>query len=248
MSDYRGASGSGPEMGATGEPTRRGRGLPVWVMIAIALAAAAIAATGVALATRSARDEQTALLAASERDLADLTARMDALSAAASRMPTVPAAPATVAPTPPAPAPAPAPAPPATSKEWAFLTGGSASGGKLYIKADYIYFYSGAEAVAERAAHGGSLRPDGTYVRNTSSKIVTLRLLPTAKVRLVEWLETGTPGSSWKLGAADPNAFVAVLMGTASSPSGVWSKADKVVLLTVTGSNVSEVLQYTAGP
>jgi hypothetical protein len=145
--------------------------------------------------------------------------------------------------------PTPTPKPkPTTVKEWAFLTGGHVSGGKLYIKADYISFYApGAAANAAQAKYGGSLRPDGTYVRNTSSVIRTLTLKPTAKIQLVEWLETGTPGSSWKYGAADPNAFVAVLAGTATSPSGVWSPADKAVLLTVTGSTVSAVQQYSPG-
>jgi hypothetical protein len=137
---------------------------------------------------------------------------------------------------------------PKTTKEWAFLTGGFASGGKLYIKADYISFYTpGAAANAAQVKYGGSLRPDGSYVRNTSSTIRTLTLKPTAQIELVEWLETGTAGSSFKYGKADPNAFVAVLAGTATSPSGVWSPADKAILLTVTGSTVSAVQQYSPG-
>ena len=133
---------------------------------------------------------------------------------------------------------------PKTTKEWAFLTGGSISGGKLYIKADYIYLYeAGAAANYAQAKYGGSLRDDGSYVRNLSSAIKTLTLKPNANVQLIEWAETGTAGSSWKYGEADPYVFVSVLAGTASSPSGVWSPADKPVLLTVTGNTVSVVSQ-----
>jgi hypothetical protein len=134
---------------------------------------------------------------------------------------------------------------PKTTKEWAFLTGGSINGGKLYIKADYIYFYpAGAAAEKAHAKYGGSLRDDFSYVRNLSTAVKTLMLKPNANVQLIEWLETGTAGSSFKYGKADPTAFVSVLAGYASSPSGVWSSADKAVLLTVTGSSVSAVTQY----
>jgi len=139
----------------------------------------------------------------------------------------------------------PIPAKAKTTKEWAFLTGGYISGGKLFIKADYIYLYeAGAAANHAQAKYGGSLRDDGSYSRNTSSAIKTLTLKPTANVQLIEWAETGTAGSSWKYGKADPYVFVSVLAGTASSPSGVWSPADKAVLLTVTGNTVSAVSQY----
>ena len=152
---------------------------------------------------------------------------------------TVPATP-TVEPTVP-----PTPPKPVTTKEWAFLTGGSSSGGKLYIKADYIYFYpAGASANNAHTKYGGSLRFDGSYVRNTSSAIKTLVLKPTANIQLIEWLETGSAGSSFKYGKTDPIAFVAVLAGSASSPSGVWTPADKAVQLTVTGTTVSAVTQY----
>jgi len=147
---------------------------------------------------------------------------------------------ATVVPTAP-----PTPAKPKTTKEWAFITGGYITGGKPYIKADYIYFYeTGATANHAQTKYGGSLRDDGSYVRNTSSAIKTLALKPTANVQLIEWAETGTAGSSWKYGKTDPSVFVAVLAGTASSPSGVWSPADKPVLLTITGNTVSVVSQY----
>lgn len=139
----------------------------------------------------------------------------------------------------------PTPAKPKTTKEWAFLTGGYASGGKLYIKADYIYFYAaGTAANNAKTKYGGSLRFDGSYVRNLSSAIKTLTLTSNANVQLIEWLETGTAGSTWKYGKADPTAFVAVLAGNATSPSGVWSPADKAVLLTVTDTTVSAVTQY----
>jgi hypothetical protein len=81
-------------------------------------------------------------------------------------------------------------------------------------------------------------------VRNLSSAIKTLTLKPTANVQLIEWLETGTAGSSWKYGKADPTAFVSVLAGTATSPSGVWTPVDKAVKLTITGTTVSAVIQY----
>jgi hypothetical protein len=146
------------------------------------------------------------------------------------------------------PTTAPKPAPkPKTVLQWAFVTGGFTSGGKLFIKVDNIGFYSGTGATAAQTKYGGSLRPDGTYVRNTSSTIRTLALKSNAQIQLVEWLETGTPGSSWKYGVADPNAFVAVLAGTATSPSGVWSPADKAVLLTITGTTVTAVKQYSPG-
>jgi hypothetical protein len=141
--------------------------------------------------------------------------------------------------------PPPTPPKPKTTKEWAFLTGGSASGGKLTIKADYITFYAaGSAANAAKTKYGGSLRGDGSYVRNTSSNIRTLTLKGTADIQLIEWLETGTAGSSWKYGKADPNALVAVLAGNATSPSGVWTAEDKTVLLTVTGTTVSAIKQY----
>lgn len=149
---------------------------------------------------------------------------------------TVPATPTVVPPTPPKPK---------TSKEWAFITGGYISGGKLFIKADYIYFYpAGTAADNAQAKYGGSLRFDGSYVRNLSSAIKTLTLKANADVQLIEWAETGTAGSSWKYGEADPYVFVSVLAGTASSPSGVWSPPDTVVQLTVTGNTVSRVSQY----
>ena len=117
----------------------------------------------------------------------------------------------------------------------------------MFIKVDYIGFYAGAGATTAQTKYGGSLRPDGTYVLNTSSKIRTLNLKSNAQIQLVEWLETGTAGSSWKYGTAAPNAFVAVLAGTATSPSGVWSPADKPVLLTITGTTVTAVKQYSPG-
>jgi hypothetical protein len=221
----------------------------VWLAVAVVLAIA-LGAGGTYAVMAGQRSTLTTRLTVLEKETADIVSRYDALSAEASRATAAAAAATAVTATIPAtttPLPKP-PAKPKTTMEWAFLTGGSASGGKLYIKADYIYFYSGAAATAAHAKYGGSLRPDGTYVRNTSSAIKTLTLLPTAKIQLVEWLETGTPGSSWKYGVADPNAFVAVLAGTATSPSGVWSPAGKAILLTVTGSSVSEVKQYTAGP
>lgn len=188
-------------------------------------------------------------LAALELETADIVSRYDALSTEASQAAAAAAAAATVTATPATTMPPPKPAAATvTTKEWVLLKGGSASGGKLYVKADHIYFYTGSAATAAKAKYGGPLRPDGTYIRNTSTKIKTLTLLPSAKIQLVEWLETGTPGSSSKYGVADPNAFVAVLAGTATSPSGVWSPSDKAILLTVTGSPVSEVKQYTAGP
>ena len=139
----------------------------------------------------------------------------------------------------------PTPAKPKTTREWAFLTGGYASGGKLYIKTDYIYLYeTGAVANNAKTKYGGSLRDDGSYIRNLSPAIKTLTLKPNANVQLIEWAETGTAGSTWKYGRADATAFVAVLAGAASSPSGVWSPADKPVLLTITGNTVSVVGQY----
>ena len=139
----------------------------------------------------------------------------------------------------------PTPAKPKTTREWAFLTGGYVSGGKLYIKADYIYLYeTGAVANNAKTKYGGLLRDDGSYIRNLSPAIKTLTLKPNANVQLIEWAETGTAGSTWKYGRADATAFVAVLAGAASSPSGVWSPADKPVLLTITGNTVSVVGQY----
>jgi hypothetical protein len=222
------------------------RNRTVWLVVA-AIVAAALAAGGtyaVMAAQRSALDVR---LAALEQETAAIGSRYDALSAEASQAAAA-AATSTPVTTTPLPKPIPTPVTPVTTKEWVLLKGGSASGGKLHVKADYIYFYTGAAAVTAKAKYGGPLRPDGTYIRNTSTKITSLTLLPGAKIQLVEWLETGTPGSSWKYGIADPNAFVAVLAGTATSPSGVWNPADKAILLTVTGSTVSEVKQYTAGP
>lgn len=221
--------------------------IPAWVIVAVALAVAATAATGVYLLMQSSAQQQQARLDDAQRAVTDLAAKVDQLTQVASQTVATATAPAG-APTPPAPAPTPAPpAPhtPTTTKEWAFVTGGSTSGGKLYIKADYIYFYTGAAAVAAQATYGGSLRPDGSYVRNTSPTIRTLRLSSAAKISLVEWLETGTPGSSWKLGDADPAAFVAVLKGTASSPSGVWNPAQKALELTLVDSVVTRIEQYT---
>lgn len=210
------------------------RNRPVWLVVA-AIVAAALAAGGTYAVMAAQRSALATRLAALELETADIVSRYDALSTEASQAVTT----------------MPPPKPPTatvTTKEWVLLKGGSASGGKLYVKADHIYFYTGSAATAAKAKYGGPLRPDGTYIRNTSTKIKTLTLLPSAKIQLAEWLETGTPGSSSKYGVADPNAFVAVLAGTATSPSGVWSPSDKAILLTVTGSPVSEVKQYTAGP
>jgi hypothetical protein len=216
----------------------KGTGAPIWVF-AVAFVAVAIASAAIGW------------IIAGVRPAAVPTGPGPVATSTADASPTVPPETRpTVTPTPTVePTTTPPPPKPKTTKEWAFLTGGSASGGKLYIKADYIYFYAaGTAANNARTKYGGSLRPDGSYVRNLSSAIKTLTLRPTAKIQLVEWLETGTAGSSWKYGTADPNAFVAVLAGTATSPSGVWSPDDKPILLTVTGSTVSEVKQYTTGP
>jgi hypothetical protein len=210
----------------------RGRSIPVWVFVLVFVAVAIVAGLGGWLLGHPGPGGG------------------GPAPTATSTVESTPAASATVtAPATPTVEPTATPKPkPKTTKEWAFLTGGSASGGKLYIKADYISFYAaGAAANAAQAKYGGSLRPDATYVRNTSSVIRKLTLEPDAQIQLVEWLETGTPGSSWKYGKADPNAFAAVLAGTATSPSGVWSPADKAILLTVTGSTVSAVQQYSSG-
>lgn len=220
----------------------------VWLVAAV-LALAAMGVGGVMWAmsgSRAAGDRLGAL----EQENAVLASRVGSLTAQLASATAAAAAAASLESTPDAAAPPATPEPPAPhtptiTEEWAFVTGGSTSGGKLYIKADYIYFYTGAAAVTAQATYGGSLRADGSYVRNTSPTIRTLRLSSAAKISLVEWLETGTPGSSWKLGDADPAAFVAVLKGSASSPSGVWAPAQKALELTIVDGVVTKIEQYT---
>jgi hypothetical protein len=248
MSDYDTGGQAPPpqDQQQPSAPAQRGGKVPVWVIVAVFVAVAVLAGAGTYWLMAASAQQQQARLDAAQLAVTDLSGKVDELSQAASQTAVVPTTPPPAV-TPPKPVTPPAPAKPATTKEWVLLTGGGSSGGKLFVKADYIYFYKGAAAVAAQAHYGGSLRPDGTYIRNTSPTIKTLPLSPSAKIYLVEWLETGTPGSSWKLGAADPTAFAAVLAGTASSPSGVWSKTDKAILLTIVGGTVTRVEQYSTG-
>jgi hypothetical protein len=222
------------------EPTARtGRTAPLWALIVIGVAALLVGLLAGALVLMGMQSGTNARLADAQRANAALSARVDALTAS---LTAAPAAVTTTAPSVPAPAPA-TPKPPATVKAYAYIKGASVSGSKLTVVADYVQYFTGGAATHEAAVHGGSVGYGGSYVLNQSSALRHLNLPLTAKVLLIEWFETGTAGSSIKTGEVTPQDFVNGVRGVLTSPSGVWTPAHHVFVLTVTGDNVSRVEQ-----
>ena len=222
------------------EPSQRaGRSAPLWALIVIGIGALLVGLLAGALIVMGLQAGTNAKLADAQRANAALAARVDALTASL----TVGPAP-TVATSPAAPTPTPvAPKPPTTVKVYSYVKGASVSGGKLTLVADYVQYFTGAAAAHEAAVHGGSVGYGGSYVLNQSSALRHLNLLLTAKVLLIEWLETGTMGSSIKTAPVSPQDFVDGVRGVLTSPSGVWTPAHHVFILTVTGDNVSHIEQ-----